>query len=560
MTRSESTRALAERFRPRIRVVLVASGALLAGLVLGSSVLAHRSDGLGPAQRQVLGLGVLGMMAGLIPAVPRLIATVLAGAATRRARSLDPLDPLDTVTPSRRWQLAGVVALALTFRLVMAGVYWPSNQMVMGMALWDAEMARNLLQGRGWILNWEFVQKLDRAVVARGTMVDPQDYLPADDSRPGALAPFAEFPHTPGYSLWLASSFALGRAQRFVYSQWMQAALDAAACVFIFGIGRRLWSSLAGVIGAFAYALSPAQAYLAIQTVAAATDSFWTILVAYGAVRAWDAHRRGESLVPGLVCVIGGSAAGAAMDSASFVLPAVLAGWTLIVGVIARPARPLVPYFLAAQIAVMALLLPWALRNKQVYGQLAFTRQTVWQFMWETLGSVPNPWGLAIGDNDIVYWNWVHAHCPSPCSPAAREAFTRDYLVGQVFTSPRFPGHMVRLIAHQLPGLVYVSRLPADKPLIARDAIGRALAASLRTLNVAALLIWPAALFGLVLLTLRPSSAAGAWIGLAPTIFIITFSLLFYIEHRKTTPAFGYLLAMSGVAAAAFVERDAAHH
>ena len=30
--------------------------------------------------------------------------------------------------------------------------------------------------------------------------------------------------------------------------------------------------------------------------------------------------------------------------------------------------------------------------------------------------------------------------------------------------SPAFPGHMARLVAHQLPGLVYTSRLPADKP------------------------------------------------------------------------------------------------
>ena len=421
-------------------------------------------------------------------------------------------------------------------------------------------MARNLLQGRGWVLNWDHVMTMDRAIVARGAMVDPQDFLPVDDSRPGALAPFAQFAHTPGYSLWLATSFALGRGQRFIYSQWMQAALDALACLCIFGIGRRLWSSLAGVIGAFAYALSPAHAYLVVQTVAAATDSFWAILVAYGAVRAWDAHQHGESVVTGVVCVTVGSAAGAAMNSFSFVLPAVLAGWTALAGVVWKPARALVPYFVAAQVAVVALLLPWALRNKTVYGQLAFTRQTVWQFVWETLGSAPNPWGLAIGDNDIAYWNWVRANCPSPCTPAVRETFTRDYLVSQVFRSPQFPAHMMRLVAMQLPGLVYVSRLPADKPLIAHTAIESALAVSLQALNVAVLLIWPAACFGLVLLTLQRSSAAGAWIGLAPTIFIIVFSLVFYIEHRKTTPAFGYLFAMSGVAAAALVERNAAHH
>ncbi|MBI3402950.1 MAG: hypothetical protein HY048_16165 [Acidobacteria bacterium] len=550
---SGARRDPAARFQPRVRAALMIGGALLACLVLASNVLAHRAGGMGPAQRQVLVLGVLGIVAGLIPAVSRMMAAVLARAATRQPPALEP------VTVARRWQLAGIVALALAFRLVMAGVYWPSNQMVMGMALWDAEMARNLLQGRGWVLNWDHVMTMDRAVVERQAMVDPQDF-PADDTRPGALAPLADFPHTAGYSLWLASSFALGRAQRFVYSQWMQAGLDALACLCIFGIGRRLWSGLAGVLGALAYAVSPAHAYLVIQTVAAATDSFWAILIAYGAVRAWDAHQRGESRVPGLMCIVAGSAVGAAMNSAGFVLPIVLAAWTAIVGIAAKPARRLVPYFLAAQVAVVALLLPWALRNKQVYGQLAFTRQTVWQFMWETLGSVPNPWGLAIGDNDIAYWNWVRTNCPAPCTPAARETFTRDYLFREVFRSPQFPGHMIRLVAMQLPGLIYVSRLPADKPLIAHTPIESTLAVALRALNLAALLIWPAALAGLVILTLQRSTAAGVWIGLAPTIFIIAFSLVFYIEHRKTTPAFGYLLALSGVAAAAFVEQDAAHH
>jgi hypothetical protein len=546
-------RALAVRFQPRVRIALFAGGALLVGLVLASRV-AHGADGMGPAQRQVLVLGALVIVAGFIPAVSRMIGVVLARAATRQDAALDP------VTPSRRWWLAAIVALALAFRLVMAGVYWPSNQMVQGMALWDAEMARNLLQGRGWVLNWDHVLTMDHAVVARGTIVDPQDFLPADDDRPGALATFAKYAHSPGYSVWLAVSFALGGTQRFVYSQWMQSALDAAACLCVFGIGRRLWSVNAGLLGALAYALSPAHAFVAIQTVAAATDSFWTLLVGYGAVRTWDAHRRGQSRLPGLIAIVAGSTGGALMNSAAFVLPLIIAGWTAIVSLVARPALRLLPWFLAAQLAVMALLTPWALRNTHVYGEFAFTRQTFWQFAWETLGSVPNPWGLAIGDNDIVYWNWIHANCPAPCTPSRREAFTRDYLFRDVFLSPRFPGHMVRLVAKQLPGLVYVSRLPVDKPLIAHSATESALAFALRALNVAALLIWPAALTGLALLTLQRSAGTGAWIGLAPTIFIIVFSLVFYIEHKKTTPAFGYLLAVSGVAAAAFVERDAAHH
>ena len=55
--------------------------------------------------------------------------------------------------------------------------------------------------------------------------------------------------------------------------------------------------------------------------------------------------------------------------------------------------------------------------------------------------------------------------------------------------SRAFPGHMVRLVAHQARGLIYTSRLPADKPYIATGTVGRLAAAALSTLNIVALLI-----------------------------------------------------------------------
>ena len=558
MAQETSTRDLRAGIWARwIRAAMLAGGVLLVVLVAAAALAAIRGGRTpGLAQIQVGVAGLLLVAAGLGRGPSRVVAGVLARARDRGPVHLVPL------TSRGRAAIGAIVLLALTFRIAMVATYWPrpANQIVMGMALWDAEMARNLLEGRGWLLNWEFVQRMDRGLVERGAMVDPQDYLPADDSRPGALAPFREYAHTPGYAVWLAISFALGGAQRFVYSQWMQSALDACACLLVFGIGRRLWSNTAGAIGALLYAVSPAHVYLAIQTVAAATDSFWLLLVAYGTVRLWHDQQRGRGAWPGVAAVTLGAFGGTLMNSSAFILPVVAAAWAAVVGTVARPAWRVVPYLLAAQVALVLLMTPWALRNQRVYGQLSFTRQTFWQFAWETLGGVPNPWGLAMGDNDTVYWNWVRQHCAAPCTPAQRETVTRNDLFARVIPSPAFPAHMLRLVAHQLPGLVYTSRLPADRPYTGTGVGGRAMRTALTVLNGLALLMWPATTLGLALVTVRGAPGAGAWLGLAATLFVLTFSLAFLVEPRRTTTAYGYCLALSAIAGAALIERRAEDH
>jgi hypothetical protein len=556
VTVPEMTVDLPKRWITAVRVALLASGGLIIALVLAATTLGmHHGAAFGPTQLQVGAAGGVLVVLGLLRAPARVIARLLDRARRSGAVQVVPL------TPTGRATLTAAVALAFVLRVWMAATYWPTNQMVMGMTLWDAEMARNLLQGRGWVLNWDFVKRLDRAVVERGRMVDPQDYLPVDDSPSGALTTFQQYAHTPGYSVWLAVSFALGRAQRFVFSQWMQAALDALACLLVFGIARRFWSNTAGLIGALVYALSPAHWYLAVQTVAAATDSFWTLLIGYGIVRGWHDLARGRSAWAGTTIVTLGAFAGAAINSTALVLPFVAALWAALVGIASRPAWKIIGYLMVSQALVLLLLAPWAFRNRQVYGHFTFARATFWQLAWETLGQTPNPWGLALGKDDAPYFQWIAEHCAAPCPADRREAVTRGYLLSHVVTSPAFPGHLLRLVALRLPGLVYVSRLPADQPYPGSSGAARAARATLAALNGAALLMWPSALFGLVLVTLRGGDASlAAWLGLAPTVFVVAFSLAFFVEHRKTTPAYGYLLALSGVAAAAMVEQRAEDH
>jgi hypothetical protein len=316
-----------------------------------------------------------------------------------------------------------------------------------------------------------------------------------------------------------------------------------------------LWSNTAGIVGALLYSLSPGLVYLSIQPVAAATDSFWVLLVGYGVVRLAGDVASGKSPARGLFALVLGAAGGTAMNTLAFTLPLAAAGGAVLVGFFSRPAWRIAGYLVLAHLLVMLVLVPWGLRNQRVYGHFAETRQTVWQHTWETLGAIPNPWGLVLitesGGKDDAFEKWIADTCPAPCGQFERETFTRNYLLRTVFTSRHFPLHMVRIVMKQFPGIVYVSRLPVDNPYAGTGIAGRSFAAALRIVNFAVLLLWPAALLGLALITVRKATALAGWVGLAPSVFLIAFSLGLFVEHRKTTQAYGYLTALAGVACAA---------
>ena len=455
-------------------------------------------------------------------------------------------------SPRRVWlryiAVAMIAAAALGLRLWMLQSYLPLSPWVGGLTLTDAEMGRNLLAGRGWVGNRQMLEKATAANLARNEMVDLEDLLPVNDGQPGSVATVGAA-HSPGYSVWFAASYWLGGAARYRYSQRMQAVLDTLGCLLLFLIGRSLWSTSAGLMASGLYALWPAPAFLGNLTVAASTDSFWFIAVAYGAVTTWRQLQRGATPW-GTAIVAAAAFGGACMNSTSFALPAAVGGVAALAAVLLnRRAWRMVACMVVAQMLVALMLTPWASRNQRLFGQFSPVRGSFWQLAWASFGELPNPWGL--GYEDKYYWNWIGENCSS-CNDGEQSRRARDFIINTVVLSRPFPRYVANLVAWRLPALLAVSHVPPGRYLESDAPLSRnALRRVLETADLAVPVLFVLAGIGVVIVWRRRDAREAMLVAMAPTLFLTTFSLLFIVELRKTVPGFGFLVVPAGVAVSA---------
>ncbi|MEK7992582.1 MAG: hypothetical protein AAB403_02150, partial [Planctomycetota bacterium] len=175
-----------------------------------------------------------------------------------------------------------------------------------------------------------------------------------------------------------------------------------------------------------------------------------------------------------------------------------------------------------------------------------------WQLAFAAWGELPNPWGLGFDDKE--YWHWVDENCPG-CSAGTQQQAMRDFLLAEVVTSRPFPRHMAGLLALRLPRALDIAFTPEGRFAgDARAGVATSLAQFFRIWNRSVIgMAWLAAL-GLVLAMARRDRRAMVLLGLAPTGFLTGFSLLFYVELRKTVPGYGFLFVLVGIAVAAAIE------
>jgi alpha-tubulin suppressor-like RCC1 family protein len=220
----------------------------------------------------------------------------------------------------------------------------------------------------------------------------------------------------------------------------------------------------------------------------------------------------------------------------------------LVVAAFDRRVLRVVGALALSQALVLIALTPWAFRNLRQFDQFTLVRGSFWQLAFASWGELPNPWGLGFDDKE--YWHWIDENCPS-CSPGAQQQAMGKFLLSDVVATAPFPRHVTNLLALRIPRALAVGRTPegvfrADAPPRQAAALRFAFQEWDRVLPVIALF----AGVGLVVALARRDRRAAVALSLAPTLFLTGFSLVFYVELRKTVPGYGFVFVLAGIGTA----------
>jgi 4-amino-4-deoxy-L-arabinose transferase-like glycosyltransferase len=286
--------------------------------------------------------------------------------------------------------------LALLFLLALAvragiGLMANGNGEMEGLAPGYEESALALSAGYGFVKHSETgpaevdLLKVADRLAARGERLTPANAPRITPSRwpPANL-------HPPGYALVLLFLYRTLGPPMSLWARILQAIVDAASCLLVFAIGRRLAGPRAGWFAAIGTAIFPPVAYLATSRVADAWTPGLFILVIWCFLRALDTRALGYWAAAGL-------ATGALWmfrpDYA--LLPAFLVVAALIVE---RDRGPVLRGAVALGLATLLVMLPWGLRNIRTQGHFTLGTTAAGTTLLLSVGQFPNPYGIGVAD------------------------------------------------------------------------------------------------------------------------------------------------------------------
>lgn len=288
-----------------------------------------------------------------------------------------------------------IILLALGVRLGITyntrGVYYYA-----GMTISFGEVARNLVEGRGFVSGGEYARRVWKLQEEKRMLVDFQDVpAPKDDS----FAPFYALP--PGPSVLLAGTYWAFGEYRYIYLRVIQALIDSFGCLLMFLIGRELFNRRIGLIAAFLYALYLPIASLSTLVLHDALVPFIALLSLYFFIRA---VRRGSIklyILSALFVGIGGY-----FQPTILLLPLMFGVALFIYNLRKLNLREQVANMVkitAIMMAVVVLVIsPWIARNYRITGAVMIMRSSLWQGIWEGFGEFENPVGAVFSD-EITY-------------------------------------------------------------------------------------------------------------------------------------------------------------
>jgi 4-amino-4-deoxy-L-arabinose transferase-like glycosyltransferase len=297
----------------------------------------------------------------------------------------------------RWWQRTGVAlilvfVLAASLRLGWLAVS-PDSVPFAGLAAVNGEVAHNIVTHDRWFVVNAVAATPKPSVTLRGPLVDPADldYRVAD-SHPHYEQQVLE---PPGPALLLAGIWSITGDQRFVYLQVIQLVIDSFMAVLVYWLTLKLFrrrsaAFLAGVL----YALYIPLALVARIPHGDAWAGFATIIALALYLKSRESPRAWLWLIA--VGVILGL--GAYMRPTVLILPVAFAlaalpwsGWRRSAAVAVIPL-----------VAAALLLLPWTVRNFEVFHAFVPVRTSLGWTLWVGLGELPNDFGALGTDANAV--------------------------------------------------------------------------------------------------------------------------------------------------------------
>jgi Dolichyl-phosphate-mannose-protein mannosyltransferase len=290
----------------------------------------------------------------------------------------------------RRPILIAVTVLAVLIRLaLLAADTHPYDEA--GLAADSGNMATNIVAGHGIAENVTALDAIDARQTAEQRLIDPAsiapDSLPRPHYQPAVLEP-------PGEAVVLAAIWSITGDQRYLPFQVLQAILDSMMVPLVYLISVRLLRRpRAALLAAAAYAVYYPIAVLTRIPHLDIWAGFFTIAITAAWVEALERRRWWPAIVAAGVA----TGIGVQFRPGVLLLPPMLAlatvawkgwQWALRAGVV-------------AVVITGVLMVPWTVRNENVFHRLIPTRTGVGQNLWEGLASIHRG-GPGLGRDRVV--------------------------------------------------------------------------------------------------------------------------------------------------------------
>jgi 4-amino-4-deoxy-L-arabinose transferase-like glycosyltransferase len=327
-----------------------------------------------------------------------------------------------------------------------------------GMAIFIGEAARNLAEGRGYVIDSAYIGAISKVQTENNMLVDLQDVPPPDV---GVYTPYYELP--PGPSLLLAGTYRVFGEYRYIYFRLIEAIISSFGCLLIYLLGKELFNRNVGLVAAFLYAIYLPLAYISTWVLNDALVPFFTLLSLYLFVMGVRKKSITYYILAGFTVGIG------CYFSPSIVLLPVIFGLGVLIYAFGQSGfkKNILNVFKITAIMILVpavVLSPWIVRNYNITGHVMLMRPAFWQGIWEGFGEYKNPVGAVL--NDAITYEQVTKELGYniPYGTPEFDAVLREKSINAIKANP---GWWLSVLARRVPhtivygtdmGIAYIPR------------------------------------------------------------------------------------------------------